>query len=66
MNGMKLLLTREKISKTKDLVHNDVSIELLVELTKGFSFNKFRLLWVTCEWKGLRPAAADDGAAPDD
>ena len=33
---------------------------------KGFSFNKFRLLWVTCEWKGLRPAAADDGAAPDD
>ena len=36
MNGMKLLLTREKISKTKDLVHNDVSIELLVELTKVF------------------------------
>ena len=27
---------REKISKTKDLVHNNVSIELLVELTKVF------------------------------
>ena len=36
VNGMKLLLTREKISKTKDLFHNDVSIALLVELTKVF------------------------------